>query len=103
MDWQIWIEKGDRPLPRKMVINYKSEPQSPQYMATLSAWETRPRFHPAHFQFVPPDDADQIEFLTEREQIENYRVNACLTGPGGSLDAARQLMVAAAAPSRCAS
>jgi hypothetical protein len=33
----------------------------------------------------------------EREQIENYKVNACLTGPGGSLQAARQLMVAAAA------
>ena len=31
----------------------------------------------------------------ERDQIENYKVNVCLTGPGGSLEAARELMVAA--------
>jgi hypothetical protein len=34
---------------------------------------------------------------TEREQIENYKVNICLTGRGGSISAARQLMAAAAA------
>jgi len=33
----------------------------------------------------------------EREQIENYTVNVCLTGPGGSLPAAGNLMEAAAA------
>jgi hypothetical protein len=32
----------------------------------------------------------------EREQIENYTVNVCLTGPGGSLEAAYDLMQAAA-------
>jgi hypothetical protein len=34
---------------------------------------------------------------SEREQIENYKVNICLTGPGGSITAAKQLMEAAAA------
>ena len=34
---------------------------------------------------------------SEREQIENYQVNICLTGRGGSIEAARQLMTAAAA------
>jgi hypothetical protein len=33
----------------------------------------------------------------ERERIENYKVNICVTGRGGSLDAARGLMEAAAA------
>ena len=33
----------------------------------------------------------------ERNQIETYRVNVCLTGPGGSIAAAKQLMAAAAA------
>lgn len=33
----------------------------------------------------------------EREQIEDYKVNVCLTGRGGSLDAAKQMMAAAAA------
>jgi hypothetical protein len=34
---------------------------------------------------------------SEREQIEKYKVNICLTGRGGSIEAARQLMAAAAA------
>ena len=33
----------------------------------------------------------------EREQIENYKVNICLTGRGGSIDAATRIMEAAAA------
>lgn len=33
----------------------------------------------------------------ERERIENYQVNVCLTGQGGSLAAAKQLMAAGAA------
>ena len=34
---------------------------------------------------------------SEREQIESYKVNVCLTGRGGSIEAATQLMTAAAA------
>jgi hypothetical protein len=34
---------------------------------------------------------------SERAQIESYQVNICLTGRGGSIDAARRLMTAAAA------
>lgn len=34
---------------------------------------------------------------SERDQIENYKVNICLTGPGGSPDSAKRLMRAAAA------
>jgi hypothetical protein len=33
----------------------------------------------------------------ERQRIENYRVNVCVTGPGGSFARARRLMEAAAA------
>ncbi|MFV2069325.1 MAG: hypothetical protein ACC645_20365, partial [Pirellulales bacterium] len=53
----------------------------------------------ARFEFDPlPADKEfpgvfasscpKLPTETEREQIENYTVNACLTGPGGSLDAA---------------
>jgi hypothetical protein len=33
----------------------------------------------------------------ERERIENFKVNICLTGPGGSIAAAKKLMAGAAA------
>ena len=32
---------------------------------------------------------------SEREQIEDYKVNICLTGRGGSIEAAKRLMAAA--------
>lgn len=39
IDWQIWIETGDKPLVRKVIITYKTVPESPQYMAVFSDWK----------------------------------------------------------------
>lgn len=36
VDWQLWIEDGDRPIPRKLVIVYKNDVGVPHYMATLT-------------------------------------------------------------------
>lgn len=37
-DWQIWIEDGNRKIPRKLVITYKNLPGSPQFIAILADW-----------------------------------------------------------------
>ena len=37
-DWQIWIEDGNRKIPRKVVITYKNIPGSPQFIAIISDW-----------------------------------------------------------------
>jgi len=63
IDWQIWIDSGPRPLPRKLVITYKDEPGSPQYTARLSRWDLQPRLSNHYFEFHPPIGADEIEFL----------------------------------------
>ena len=64
IDWQIWIEDGPQPVPRKLVITYKTEPGSPQYVARLSNWDFEPRFSKQYFEFEVPADAGEIEFLT---------------------------------------
>jgi hypothetical protein len=33
IEWQIWIDAGEKPLPRKLVISYVQEPGEPQYSA----------------------------------------------------------------------
>lgn len=38
IDWQIWIENGKRPIPRKLVITYKNLPGAPQFIAILRDW-----------------------------------------------------------------
>lgn len=63
IDWQIWIEDGPRPLPRKLLITYKSEDGTPQYQATMTSWDLDPRFSDRYFAFQPPAGADEIEFL----------------------------------------
>jgi len=40
INWQIWIESGRRPIPRKLVITYKNQPGSPQFIAILKDWVT---------------------------------------------------------------
>ncbi len=70
IDWQIWIETGSRPVPRKLVITYKEEPGSPQYEARLSRWDFEPRLSEQMFIFHPPDGASEIEFLSDSAQQE---------------------------------
>ena len=68
IDWQIWIEDGPRPVPRKLVITYVDEPGSPQYIAELSDWNFQPRLSDHYFTFHPPAGSDQIEFLPPQER-----------------------------------
>ena len=39
-DWQIWVESGGRPLPRKYVITSKTVATAPQYTLRLHDWKT---------------------------------------------------------------
>jgi hypothetical protein len=40
VDWQIWIEDSDTPLPRKYVITSKWLTAAPQYTLTIRDWRT---------------------------------------------------------------
>jgi hypothetical protein len=71
IDWQIWIEKGPRPVPRQVLITYKDEPGWPQYLARLKSWDFEPQFGDAYFQFTPPAGSYEIEFLPTSETDVN--------------------------------
>jgi len=61
IDWQIWIEAGDQPLPRKLVITYVKEPGEPQYEATIRRITLDPKFPEDLFRFEAPEGAKRIE------------------------------------------
>lgn len=61
VDWQVWIQQGDYPLPRKLVITTTSDDARPQYRAVMT-WNLAPSFDAAAFTFVPPKDARRIAF-----------------------------------------
>jgi hypothetical protein len=59
IDWQLWVDKGERPLPRRILITTRHEVGEPQYEATLH-WDLAPKVSPASFAFKPPAGATEI-------------------------------------------
>jgi hypothetical protein len=62
-DWQLWIEPGDKPLPRAMTIIYKKEPGSPRITMDFKDWNLNAEAPASTFEFVKPSDAHEIDFL----------------------------------------
>jgi len=60
VDWQIWISKGDKPLPLKYVITTKWVTGAPEYSLRLTNWKTD-GVDAAQFAFNPPADAKKID------------------------------------------
>jgi hypothetical protein len=60
VDWQVWIQTGDHPLPRKLVIVDRTDPARPAYSARLS-WELNPAMSAADFAFQPGKDDKAIK------------------------------------------
>jgi hypothetical protein len=71
VDWQIWIEDGQRKVPRKIVLTYKKIPGSPQFIAILKDWIFDQPF--SHFLFKPdiPKYARETEMSKTPNSVEN--------------------------------
>ena len=65
--FQIWLDRSAKPLPRKIVINYRTEPGSPEYIAILSKWKFPKQIPHSRFRSEVPGDAKRIEFLKVKE------------------------------------
>lgn len=63
VDWQIWIEDGDKPLPRKFILTSKKVAGEPQFTVIIRNWELAPKLTNQEFSFTPPKGAKKIEFL----------------------------------------
>jgi hypothetical protein len=70
-DWQIWVEIGPRPIPRKYVITSKVMTGGPQYTLRITDWKTDTQFVADAFVFNPPAGAKKIDFkaLAEIDEV----------------------------------
>jgi hypothetical protein len=64
-DWQIWIESGARPVPRKYVITSKTLAGAPQYTLRIKDWKTEAVADAGAFVFKPPADATKANLDSE--------------------------------------
>ncbi|MCK5648327.1 MAG: DUF2092 domain-containing protein [Gammaproteobacteria bacterium] len=63
IDWQVCIQRGDTPVPLRLVIISKLEPSQPQFMATLK-WDTAPALYNQSYTFTPGSNDHRINFGT---------------------------------------
>jgi hypothetical protein len=64
LDWQIWIQEGATPLPRKYVITSTREAGVPDFTVVMTKWNVAPQVSDAMFAFRPPQGAKRVDFLT---------------------------------------
>lgn len=67
VDWQIWVEVGPRPIPRKYIITSKAITGAPQYTLRVKEWRTDVRADA--FAFKPPQGARNVP-LASLENID---------------------------------
>lgn len=74
LDWQVWIQKGSHPLPKKMVLTTTTDEARPQHTSVLT-WNLAPSYNEATFAFEPPPDAHKISFasaLPKKQKKETF-------------------------------
>jgi hypothetical protein len=63
VDIQLWVDNGEKPLVHKYVLTTTDMIASPQFVLTLSDWDTSPKLDEGTFRFTPPAGATKIDFL----------------------------------------
>lgn len=67
LDWQVWIQLGSHPLPRKLVLTTMTDEARPQHTSVLT-WNLAPSYDDQSFVFDPPADAHKIVFAEAKEK-----------------------------------
>lgn len=68
VDWQVWVDEGEQPLPCKIVITSTDDPAQPQYSAVLT-WDLTTPVTPAQLAFTPPAGATRITIAQAADMI----------------------------------
>ena len=64
LDWQVWVQLGEHPLPKKLVLTTTTDDARPQHISVLT-WNLAPSYNDVAFVFDPPADAHKIVFAKE--------------------------------------
>ena len=77
VDWQLWIQTGETPLPMKYVITTKWVTGAPQYSVRFRNWDINPQIAKEKFDLAIPSGATQLDALPVNEfgevQFEDIR------------------------------
>jgi hypothetical protein len=60
-NWEIWVDASDKPVPRKISIDYGQGAARSRYSAAIKVWSEQPAFSAETFAFKLPDDVKRFE------------------------------------------
>ena len=60
IELELWVEKNDRSLPRRLIVTYRSLPGEPSFIATMGKWDMSVHPSDAEFTFQPPPGAVKV-------------------------------------------
>jgi hypothetical protein len=63
VEFQVWVDAGDKPLPKKIIFTLKKLEGSPQWTAYFKDWSTFVMLEDGLFNFVVPPGARKIKFV----------------------------------------
>jgi len=78
-DWQLWVQTGPQPIPRKLVITTKTVAGAPQYTLVIRDWQTDQPPAPDAFVFKAPDGAKQVN-VEELSDIDELPAGTAIKG-----------------------
>jgi hypothetical protein len=61
IELELWVEKNDQSLPRRLIVTYRRLAGEPNFIAELSDWNVNIHPSDADFAFQPPADATQVQ------------------------------------------
>lgn len=70
VDWQLWVQTGDTPLPIKYIITTKWLTGAPQYEIRFREWNMKPNIKDSQFTFSVPKGVRKVETIPVNEMGE---------------------------------
>jgi len=61
-NFELWIEAGENPLPRRVAVTYKTVENFPRFLVEYLDWNLKPKLSASQFALKKPAGAKQIEF-----------------------------------------
>jgi hypothetical protein len=61
IELELWVEKNDQSVPRRLIVTYRNLPGQPNFIAEFSDWNFNIHPSDAEFMFQPPAGAEQVQ------------------------------------------
>lgn len=64
-DGQVWIARGDKPTPLRILITHRDKPSQPRFWVQFEEWQFSPEISESTFKFTPSDDAEKFHYFPD--------------------------------------